>query len=110
MADFELDWKGDQVGELLFNAAEAAVDELTAEAAKRAEAEAPRDRPLLAISMQNEPAERDGADVVGRWGADEAAFHAVAVEVTHPTKAGFMRRIHDTVSRKLAAQIRARVG
>lgn len=107
--EFVLHWEGDQVYELYTAGAAVAIDELTAEAAQLAEAEAPRDTGHLAMGMHNEPAKPEGDAFVGRWGADKASWHAVIVEAVHPTKAGFMRRIHDRVSGNLAERIADKV-
>ena len=106
---YEIEWLGDEVTEMIVSANEAAVHELAQEAADLAEAEAPRDRGHLARSMHAEAPVTEGDDVYARWGADKAMFYAAAVEALHPTKAGFMRRIHDRVSAQLAEQIAGRV-
>ena len=106
---FELHWEGDQVFKLYTDASAQAIDELTAEAAQLGEAEAPRDTGHLAMGMHNEPAKPEGDAFVGRWGADRSSWHAAIVEVKHPTKAGFMRRIHDRVSGELPERIAQKV-
>ena len=102
-------WNGDQVLKQFMDDAVAAVDEATEEGAQLAQADAPRDTGDLADSMQNEPAKRDGDDVVGRFGADQAVFYAAAVEALHPTKAGFIRRAGDRAAAKLPERIAAKV-
>ena len=64
------------------------MDETTAEGAQLAQADAPRDTGDLADGMQNEPAKREGDDIVGRFGADQAVFYAAAVEVAAPHQGG----------------------
>ena len=108
-SDVTLDWRGDLVFELIGDAVLESIDETTAEGAIKAREEAPRDTGHLASGMHNEPAERKGDEIVGRWGPDRASWHAAPVEALHPTKAGFMRRINDAVGRKLAGRIAARV-
>ena len=81
-------WNGDQIFKLLMDGGAKAVDETTAEGAQLAQADAPRDTGDLADGMQNEPAKREGDDIVGRFGADKAVFYAAAVEALHPTQGG----------------------
>ncbi len=104
-SDMQLVWLGDQVFELLMDEGAEALDETTADAALIARADAPVDRGNLAAGFHNEPAKRVGDDIVGRFGVDRAVFYAAAVEVRHPTKAGFIRRAGDRAFGKLAERV-----
>ena len=108
-SDFELVWRGNQVFDLVMDEAVEAVDEATAEGAQLARADAPVDRGNLAEGMQNEPAKREGDDVAGRFGVDQAVFYAAAVEALHPTKAGFIRRAGDRAAGKLGERLGRKV-
>ena len=55
------------------------------------QSDAPRDTGDLASGFLTEIKPRTGDNIEGRVGADSRVYYAAAVEVNHPSKAGFMR-------------------
>ena len=103
--DFVLKWEGKKLLAITLEASERAVDETLQETALVMEADAPRDTGDLASSFLTEIKPRTGDNIEGRVGADSRVYYAAAVEVNHPSKAGFMRRAADREFPKLADRI-----
>lgn len=113
--DVKLEWNGDEVYDGLLTAAWHAVDDLTAEAARAAQADAPEDTGRLKAGiMKGETVYAKGGGVHGAFGVDKSVtndgvYYPVIVEITHPTKAGFLRRAADSTFKKLEGEIARRV-
>lgn len=101
-------WRGDAVKATLARAAQAAIDETTADAAQHAKGSHWwRNRTgALAGEIVSEPAERSGREVVGKFGTTmRRGFYGLFLERRTP----FLRPAADQVFPRLAQRIKRRV-
>ena len=101
----QIDWLGGKVIDLVLDASAKAVDQSGKDAVNAAKSNAPVDRGNLRDDIQVvEKGIKDDTVYVG-WGAPNSPY-ALAVEVLHPRKRGFLRKSQDSVTGKLGKLIK----
>ena len=102
---YAIDWQGDKLLGILMEQARTGIDMTNEQAKEFAVADAPVDTGELKEGIDTQAAVIQGSEVVGAFGVHSSVSHAAAVETSHPTKQGFLRRAGDRAYPSLAGRI-----